>query len=85
MYVANLASQQKNYSEFLFHILERLYKLYAEPMILNAICTLLIIQVLQKLYYLHHFSYLHHLRTSLSGALQSAIYISTYPYAPLFS
>ena len=25
-------------------------------------------QVLQKLYYLHHFSYLHHLRTSLSGA-----------------
>lgn len=24
-------------------------------------------QVLQKLYYLHHFSYLHHLRTSLSG------------------
>ena len=42
MYVANLASQQKNYSEFLFHILERLYKLYAEPMILNAICTLLI-------------------------------------------
>ena len=24
-------------------------------------------QVLQKLYYLHHFSYLHHLRTSLWG------------------
>lgn len=42
LYVANLASQQKNYSEFLFHILERLYKTYQEPMILNTICTLLI-------------------------------------------
>ena len=27
-------------------------------------------QVLQKLYYLHHFSYLHHLRTSLWGRKQ---------------
>ncbi len=42
LYVANLASQQKNYSHFLFHILERIYKAYQEPMILNTICTLLI-------------------------------------------
>ena len=25
------------------------------------------VKQIQKLYYLHHFSYLHHLRTSLSG------------------
>lgn len=42
LYVANLASQQKNYSHFLFHILERLYSMYQEPMILNTICNLLI-------------------------------------------
>lgn len=42
LYVANLASQQKNYSNYLFHILERLYATYQEPMILNTICTLLI-------------------------------------------
>ena len=42
LYVANLASQKKNYSDYLFHILERLYGMYQEPMILNTICTLLI-------------------------------------------
>lgn len=42
LYVANLASQQKAYSHLLFHILERLYSMYQEPMILNTICTLLI-------------------------------------------
>lgn len=42
LYVANLASQQKNYDENLFRILERIYEMYKEPMILNAICTLLI-------------------------------------------
>lgn len=42
LYVANFASQQKNYNEALFHVLERIYKMYDEPMILNTICTLLI-------------------------------------------
>lgn len=42
MYVVNLASQQKNYSEGLFRILERIYDVFKEPMVLNAICTLLI-------------------------------------------
>ena len=42
LYVANLASQQKVYSPYLFHILERIYSVYQEPMILNTICTLLI-------------------------------------------
>lgn len=42
LYVANLASQQKNYDASLFRILERIYEMYQEPMILNAICTLLI-------------------------------------------
>lgn len=42
LYIANLASQQKNYNECLFRILERIYEMYEEPMILNAICTLLI-------------------------------------------
>lgn len=42
LYVANLASQQKNYNDGLFRILERIYDMYKEPMILNAICTLLI-------------------------------------------
>ena len=41
-YVANFASQQKAYSEPLFRILERIYEIYDEPMILNTICTLLI-------------------------------------------
>ena len=42
LYVANFASQQKAYSEPLFRILERIYKMYGETMILNTICTLLI-------------------------------------------
>lgn len=42
LYVANFASQQKSFSEPLFHILERIYKEYEETMILNTICTLLI-------------------------------------------
>ena len=42
LYVANFASQQKNYSDALFRILERIYKMYQETMILNTICTLLI-------------------------------------------
>lgn len=42
LYVANFASQQKRYSDMMFRILERIYKLYDEPMILNTICTLLI-------------------------------------------
>ncbi len=42
LYVANFASQQKQYSDKMFRILERIYKMYDEPMILNTICTLLI-------------------------------------------
>lgn len=42
LYVANFASQQKQFSESLFHILERIYKEYEETFILNTICTLLI-------------------------------------------
>ena len=42
LYVANFASQQKKFSTMLFRILERIYKIYSEPMILNTICTLLI-------------------------------------------
>ena len=42
LYVANFASQQKQFNEAIFHILERIYKEYEEPMILNTICTLLI-------------------------------------------
>ncbi len=42
LYVSNFASQQKNYSDAMFRILERIYKMYGEPMILNTICTLLI-------------------------------------------
>ena len=42
LYAANLASQQKNYDDLLFHILEQIYDMYKEPMILNTICTLLI-------------------------------------------
>ena len=40
-------------------------------------------QVLQKLYYLHHFSYLHHLRTSLSGIFLIAKLTLVYPCKPL--
>lgn len=42
LYVANLASQQKNYDESLFRVLAQIYDMYRETMILNAICTLLI-------------------------------------------
>lgn len=42
LYAANLASQQKSYDDLLFHILEQIYDMYKEPMILNTICTLLI-------------------------------------------
>ena len=42
LYVANFASQQKSYTEPLYRILDRIYKIYSEPMILNTICTLLI-------------------------------------------
>jgi hypothetical protein len=42
LYVANFASQQKYFSAAMFRILERIYKMYDEPMILNTICTFLI-------------------------------------------
>ena len=42
LYIANFASQQKVYNEQLFRILERIYALYGDSMILNTICTLLI-------------------------------------------
>ena len=42
LYVSNFVSQQKRYNEAMFRILERIYKMYSEPMILNTICTLLI-------------------------------------------
>ena len=42
LYISNFASQQKKYSDNLFRILERIYKMYDEAMILNTICTLLI-------------------------------------------
>lgn len=41
LYVANFASQQKQYSDEMFRILERIYKMYSEPMILNTISTFL--------------------------------------------
>ena len=40
-------------------------------------------QVLQKLYYLHHFSYLHHLRTSLLEIFLIAKLTLVYPCKPL--
>lgn len=42
LYVANIASQSKEFSRPLFRILERIYNLYEEQMILNTICTILI-------------------------------------------
>ena len=42
LYVSNFVSQQKRFHEPMFRILERVYKMYSEPMILNTICTLLI-------------------------------------------
>lgn len=42
LYTASLASQEKAYNERLYQILARAYKLYENPMILTAVCTLLI-------------------------------------------
>ncbi len=42
LYTANLAGQQKAYDRHLFRLMERLYDEYKDPMILTAICTLLI-------------------------------------------
>lgn len=42
LYAANLASQQKSYSDSVFMMLEHIYAIYPESMILNTICTLLI-------------------------------------------
>lgn len=42
LYMANLASQQKNFDQRLFKILTGCYKMYPDTMILMAICTLLI-------------------------------------------
>ncbi len=42
LYVANFAGQQKVYNEQLFRILERIYAIYSDSMLLNTICTLLI-------------------------------------------
>lgn len=42
LYTANLASQQKRFDRHLYHVLEKTYAMYEDPMILTAICTLLI-------------------------------------------
>nr|WP_317282377.1 DUF5717 family protein [uncultured Sellimonas sp.] len=42
LYTANIAGQQKSFDIHLYHLLERIYGEYPEPMILTAICTLLI-------------------------------------------
>ncbi|MGL6202239.1 MAG: DUF5717 family protein [Lachnospiraceae bacterium] len=42
LYIANLASQQKLFHKQLYKIMETLFRLYDEGMILTAICTLLI-------------------------------------------
>lgn len=42
LYIANLASQQKVFHKQLYKILESLYRIYDESMILTAICTLLV-------------------------------------------
>ncbi|MDD2979083.1 MAG: DUF5717 family protein [Hespellia sp.] len=42
LYAANLASQQKMFDKHLYRMLVESYKMYEEPMILTAICTLLI-------------------------------------------
>lgn len=41
LHVANFASQQKNYKEEIFRVLERIYRQFPEQMILNTICTFL--------------------------------------------
>lgn len=42
LYAANLAGQQKKFDRQLFRFLERLYTDYPDPMVLTAVCTLLI-------------------------------------------
>lgn len=42
LYTANLASQLKGFDRQLYKVLAEAYKMYEEPMILNAICTQLI-------------------------------------------
>lgn len=42
LYTANLAGQQKSFDRQLYKILERAFTTYRDPMILTAICTLLI-------------------------------------------
>ncbi|MGO5051281.1 DUF5717 family protein [Lachnospiraceae bacterium LCP25S3_G4] len=42
LYTANLASQQKAFDPHIYKILVETYKMFEEPMILTAICTLLI-------------------------------------------
>lgn len=42
LYTANLASQLKDFDKHLYQVLVLCYKMYEEPMILTAICTLLI-------------------------------------------
>lgn len=42
LYVANFASQQKYFNDSMFRILERIYNMYDDQMILNTICTFLI-------------------------------------------
>ncbi|MDD3360097.1 MAG: DUF5717 family protein [Hespellia sp.] len=42
LYTANLASQQKQFDKHLYDVLAGAYKMFEEPMILTAICTLLI-------------------------------------------
>ena len=49
-----------------YHFLKQRLNLYFRKINLFRL-SFTFFQVLQKLYYLHHFSYLHHLRTSLSG------------------
>ena len=42
LYTANLAGQQKKFDRQLFRLLEKLYGEYPDPMVLTAVCTLLI-------------------------------------------
>lgn len=42
LYTANLASQQKQFDKHLYDVLAASYRMFEEPMILTAICTLLI-------------------------------------------
>lgn len=42
LYAANLAGQQKKFDRHLFRFMEKLYEDYPDPMVLTAVCTLLI-------------------------------------------